>query len=228
MANQVDSDLGVKQAANLRSIMGQAGVVKNCIIPKDQSLATSKLYATLARCAQPSSRPSISLIPYHSSVLNSNIGAQAPGPFPMPVVPSHPGGFGEGILPSYGSNINGGLPHPFLGGLHGNFIPHTIGNQRGFLVPHHPGLYGHVMAAGELAPTAPGPVVHQPYFVPSNAPPPPLPFRVGTARGKTAEEAKKVRDYGFPPLPSSRPGLPVGTSLSSTKRKLEDSIFDQS
>lgn len=206
--------------------MDQAGVIKNCIIPKDQSLATSKLYATLARCAQGSSRPGISLNPYHSNVLSSNIDAHAPGPFPMPVVPSHPGGFGESFLPSYGSNINGGPPHPFLGGFHGNFIPHVIGNQRGFLVPHYPGVYGHVMATGELAPTAPGPVVQQRPFVPSSEPPPPLPYRVGTARGKTAEEAKKVRDYGFPPLPSSRPGLRADTRLPSAKRKLDESIFE--
>ena len=217
----------MKQAANLRSIMGQAGVIKNCIITKDQGLATSKLYATLARCAQSSSRPGISLIPYHSSVINSNIVAHAPGPIPMPVVPGHSSGFGENFLPPYGSNFNGALLHPFLGGLHGNFIPHMIGNQRGYLVPHNPGFYGHVMTTGELAPTAPGPVVQQTPFVPSSIPPPPLPSRVGTARGKTAEEAKKVRDYGFPPLPSSRPGLRAGTSLSSAKRKLEESLFDQ-
>ena len=226
MANQVDLGLGVKQAANLRSIMSQAGVIKNCIIPKDQSLATSKLYATLARCAQGSSQPGIGLMPYHSSVLNSNVDAYAPGPVPMPVVPSHIGGFGESFLPSYRSNINGPLPHPFFGGLHGNFIPHMIGNQRGFLVPHHPGLYAHVMAPGELMATMPGPVVQQPPFVPSPVLPPPLPSRVGTARGKTAEEAKKVRDYGFPPLPSSRPGLPACASRSSAKRKLEESISD--
>ena len=97
-----------------------------------------------------------------------------------------------------------------------------VGNQRGFLIPHYPGFHGPLMPNAGMAFTAPGLVMPQPPFIPSSMPPPPLPSRVGTARGKTAEEAKKVRDYGFPPLPSSRPGMRTGTNMSPAERKLEE------
>ena len=212
------------QAANLNSLMDQAGVIKNSIIPKDQSLATSRFYGALANRARGPSRPGVSLIPFHT-----NIVAHVPShPFPGPPGPQLSNGFGDNYFSSHGININGGIPHNFYGNTHGPPIPYMVGNQRGFLVPHHPGLYNHLPPNGEVVIHGPAPVAQQSPFVPSSMPPPPIPSRVGTARGKTAEEARKVRDYGFPPLPSSRPGMQLAHNISPAKRKFEDFVVESS
>ena len=220
-ADRPNSGLEMEQASNLQSIMEQAGVMKNIIIPKDQGLATSRLYATLVNCAQGSSRLGGILLPHHASNLGPGFIAHAPGPFPTATRAHYANGFGESF-PPYGSSVNGGIRHPFHGDFTGGFIPHVIGNQRGFLVPYHSSFYSHLVPNGDNPINVPGPVVQQRPFIPSSMPPPPLPSRIGTARGKTAEEAKKVRDYGFPPLPSSRPGIRAGATGSLAKRKLDD------
>lgn len=214
--------LDMKQAANVRSLMDQAGIMKNIIIPKDQALVTSRLYATLSSRAQSSFRPGRTLLPYLASNSGSDVVTQVSAPFPTANFPHKSSASGEGFSTSYGGNMNGGIPYHFHGNFGGGFIPHMVGNQRGFLVPHYAGFHGQLMLNGEMAITAPGPVMPHPPFIPSSMPPPPLPSRVGTARGKTTEEAKKIRDYGFPPLPSSRPGMRPGMIMSPAENKLEE------
>ena len=192
----------------MQNNIDQAGIIKNSIISRDQSHATSRLYAILASRAQGSSRRDGGVIPGRPSG-NAPTFPHAPnliqtaplchqpsiihGSFPPPELDN----FGRGYSQQVDSNLSQ---------LNRECIPHFIGDQRGIVVPHQPGVYVQQEPKHALVPVEPRSDIQRP-FVPSSISPPPIPWRVGTARGKTVEEAKKVRDYGFPPLPSSRPGL---------------------
>ena len=189
--------------------MSDMGVTKNTIISREQSQATARLYAHLASRAQGSSR------------LAGSIPPRLPGGafihHPGNVVSQHPGGafpHAGSLLPHHPGTVL--IPHPggvfssphYPGGI---FVPHPSG-----FFPPDLGMQGNGPRTNHKVSSNPGPSPQARPFVPSSMPPPPVPTRIGTARGKTAEEAKKVRDYGFPPLPGSRPGI----NLLGMKRKL--------
>lgn len=212
--------------------MSDIGVNKNVVIPKGQSQAISRLYNLLANRAK--ALPALGVpfppFPYGSPV-------QGPGSArpQYPVGPAFhgPGKMIDDLPPGSGFFDPHGRFRPFPPGpyiAHPNGVfssPHYPG---GYIVPQsigfpppHPGPHGHRVlpahgSGSRLDPIVlpdPAPRPQAKPFVPSNMPPPPLPTRITTARGKTAEEARKVRTYGFPPLPGSRPG----ENASSMKRK---------
>lgn len=199
------------QGVALRSVISEIGIVKNTIIPQEQSAATALLYKLLSIRAQGSSR------------LAAGIFATAPGGtfghHQGSVVPQHPGG----ALPHIPKHLSG--VHHFHGSMIPppiDLIPHPGGvftsprYPGGYFVPHNsgffppppppPGTLGDGSRSNPIILSNPVPDPQARHFVPSSMPPPPIPLRIGTARGRTVEEAKKVRDYGFPPLPGSRPG----------------------
>lgn len=200
--------LGKELAVALRSAVAEVQTMKNVLISREQSQATSRFYTVLANCAQIFSRPGRSVFPQlNRAFLPHHTGAG----FPQPADPtvSHP--------PGAGFPPNPGPAYP---------------KQPGIFIPHHPGGVIYYHSGGKL-PLQPVNVTNGPRLppivspaalpspqprpsLPSSMPPPPLPGRIGTARGKTVEEAKKVRDYGFPPLPGSRPGM----NALAPKRKL--------
>ena len=194
---------GTAQAAALRSAIEDIRLAKNHIIPREQSLAIARLYGHLASRSQ------------GASIFAGRTLPPLPvGPFvhrPGSITPQHPGGPflhpSGSVLPPDAVLIEhpGGVfssPH-YPGGY---FVPHPSG----FRPPHGS---GHSSIPAILSSPLASPQARS--FIPSSMPPPPVPTRIGTARGKTAEEAKKVRDYGFPPLPGSRPG----GNVYGTKRK---------
>ena len=194
--------LGTEEAIRLQGIIDQGSLIKNLIIPKDQSQATSRFYATLASRAQGFSRPGGQI---HCSRSN-NIGSvsmpqayddfQGSGPFGRPTASN------AAIKPLSVDSFGSRIPSQVQVNSGGGFSTNVLDVQQGVLIPQRFNSHSGLMT---IAPS-PIPVVQPFPFVPSSMPPPPLPSRIGTARGKTIEEAKKVRDYGFPPLPSSRPG----------------------
>jgi len=212
---------GTAQGVALRSVISDIGIVKNTIIPHEQSAATALLYKLLSIRAQGSSR------------LAAGIFATAPGgafgQYQGNVVPQHHGGAFPHLLKHPGGvhHYHGSIIPPPI-----DLIPHPGGvftsprYPGGYFVPHNSGFFpppppppGTLGDGSRSNPIIlPNPVPHPQarHFVPSSMLPPPIPLRIGTARGRTVEEAKKVRDYGFPPLPGSRPG---GNPLE-TKRKL--------
>lgn len=217
LADISHSIAGTAQGVALRSVISDIGIVKNTIIPQEQSAATALLYKLLSIRAQGSSR------------LAAGIFATAPGgtfgQYQGSVVPQHPGGAFphipqhlSGVHHFHGSMIPPPIdliPHP--GGVFtsprypgGYFVPHNSG----FFPPPPPppGTLGDGSRSNPIILSNSVPHSQARHFVPSSMPPPPIPLRIGTARGRTVEEAKKVRDYGFPPLPGSRPGgNPLGT-----------------
>jgi len=221
LADISHSIVGTAQGVALRSVISDIGIVKNTIIPQEQSAATALLYKLLSIRAQGSSR------------LAAGIFATAPGgafgQYQGNVVPQHPGGAFPHVLQHPGGvhHHHGSIVPPPL-----DLIPHPGGvftsprYPGGYFVPHNsgffppppppPGTLGDGSRGNPII--LPNPVPHPQarQFVPSSMPPPPIPPRIGTARGRTVEEAKKVRDYGFPPLPGSRPGV----NLQGTKRRL--------
>lgn len=198
--------LGTQQAINLQSAIDQGSLVKNLIIPKDQSQVTSRFYTTLASRAQGSSRPSGCLHPQQGLDVGPLFTSQGPNRLLGPTPLSRPAALGEPFPPPQVGTAGNCIPNPIHDNLSGNSVPSAISNQPGSVVTHRINRYGRLVPTGGVVPTIPTPEARYGPFVPSNMPPPPVPSRVGIARGKTVEEAKKVRDYGFPPLPSSRPG----------------------
>ena len=204
--------LGTEEAIKLQDIIDQGSLVKNLIIPKDQSHATSRFYATLASHAQGSSRPGGQIHPSRSNGISSISIPQAYdevhgfGPF------DHPTTFKAAINPLNVDGFGRHLSHVHAN-LSGDLNAHMLSSQQNILIPHRFNNYSGLMPTDGIGAPSPTPVVQQFPFVPSSMPPPPLPSRIGTARGKTVEEAKKVRDYGFPPLPSSRPGRRVESNV---------------
>ena len=201
---------------NLQSIIDQGTIVKNLIIPRSQGQATSRFYATLASRAQGSSRPGGGALLSQGYGINSintpEFYSQTPGPITLDCSPT----FSEAFPFPNHSNANSHMPKPIQAFQSRTFVPDTMAvNQQGNLVPHRLNRYGRLVPINNTALPKPQPLNPQRPFLPSNTPPPPIPSRVGTARGKTVEEAKKVRDYGFPPLPSSRPGKRADTNPPS-------------
>lgn len=203
---------------NLQSIIDQGTIVKNLIVPRNQGQATSRFYATLASRAQGSSRPGGDVLLSQSCGINTpQFYSQTPGPINLDCSPT----FSEAFTFPNHSNANSHVRKAIQALESGTFVPDTMAiNQQGNLVPHRLNRYGRLVPINNTALPNPQPVNPQPVnpqrpFLPSNTPPPPIPSRVGTARGKTVEEAKKVRDYGFPPLPSSRPGKRADTNAPS-------------
>lgn len=190
----------------LQGIIDQGTLIKNVIIPKDQSQATSRFYATLASRAQGSSRPAGQIHPSRSNDIGSISIPQTYDKVQESYSSGRPTTFNAAINPLYVNSFGSHIPSQVHVNLSGGFNNHVLNIQQGVLVPHYFNSYNGLMPTDHTAAPSPTPVVPQFPFVPSSMPPPPLPSRIGTARGKTIEEAKKVRDYGFPPLPSSRPG----------------------
>ena len=204
--------LGTEEAIKLQGIIDQGSLVKNIVIPKDQSQATSRFYATLASHAQGSSRPGGQMHPSRSndigsiSIPQAYDGVHGSGPF------GRPPAFNPAIQPLYVDTFGRHIPSQAHANLSGGFNTHILDSQQGVLIPRRSNSYGGLLPTDHTVAPSPTPVVQQSPFVPSSMPPPPLPSRIGTARGKTIEEAKKIRDYGFPPLPSSRPGRRVDSN----------------
>ena len=198
--------LGTEEAIKLQGIIDQGSLVKNLIIPKDQSQATSRFYATLASRAQGSSRPCGQIHPSRSNGIGSISIPQAYNQVQGSDPFGRPAAFNAAIKPLYVDSFGSHIPGQVHINLSGGFNTHILDSQQGVLIRPSFNSYSGLMPTDHTAATSPTPVVQQFPFVPSSMPPPPLPLRIGTARGKTIEEAKKVRDYGFPPLPSSRPG----------------------
>lgn len=209
-ANLVACTSGVELAVALRSVVAEAELTKNAFFSRQRSEATSRFYNILANCVESFSMPdSLTLPQQHGPVLpQPHLTGDA---FPQPT-----------------TSI---MSHPPVAGIHPRLGP-AYPRQPGIFIPHHPGgvVYYHPGGEFPLQPVNVGngprlPPIISPVArptprprqgVPSRMPPPPLPGRIGTARGKSVEEARKVRDYGFPPLPGSRPG----TNALVTKRKL--------
>lgn len=201
---------------NLKSIIDQGNIVKNLIIPRKQGQATSRFYATLASRAQGSSRPGGGVLLSQGCDIHSietpQFYSQTPGLITLDCSPT----FGEAFTFPNHSNASSHLPKPIQASQSATFVPHTMANnQQGILVPHRLNRYGRLVPVNNIVPPSPQTVDPQRPFLPSSTPPPPIPSRVGTARGKTIEEATKVRDYGFPPLPSSKPGKRADTNALS-------------
>ena len=199
-ANQLSDIAGTAQAAALRSAIHDAGLAtKNHYVSRELGIAIGRLYTLLADRSK--------LLTFRGRTLPP-LPIGPPIRPPGNIVPQHPGH----AFPNYpGSGFpynRGQLFYEHPGGVFtsplypgGYFVPQSS-NFR----PSQSSPPDNVAYSTRVPQLPPMPIRQAPPFVPSSMPPPPVPTRIGTARGKTAEEAKKVRDFGFPPLPGSRPG----------------------